>query len=93
MSCKYVLDGSASVSVTLFDKEGAPKTDMPTEHVVVPGSLVEAMGPAQLDYQVEDGVDSILILTPDYQQGRLLTLVGVLFVVLCGALITGGFGI
>ena len=91
MSCVYVLDGSASVSVTLLNEAGEPKTDLPSEHVIVPGSLLETMGPAQLEFEATD--DEILILTPDYQQGTLLAAAGALFIVVCGALITGSFGL
>lgn len=53
----------------VYDENGAPKTQVPTEYRLVPGSLVEAMGPAKLEFAMDEDVDSMLLLTADYEQG------------------------
>ena len=86
---RYILDGRGSVAVTLYTNDGASKNKEPVYHELVPGSFLEAMGPATLEWEADD---QILLLTPGYEQGSLFAAVAALFVVLCGALITGSFG-
>lgn len=88
LATRYVLDGTGSLGVTLYTEEGQSKNEEPVYHRLVKGSLVEAMGPATLEWEVDD---QMLILTPGYEQGSLFAIVAALFIVLCGALI-GGVG-
>lgn len=83
---RYVLDGTGSLGVTLYTESGQSKNEEPDYHQLVKGSLVEAMGPATLEWQVDD---QMLMLTPGYEQGNLFAAVAALFIVLCGVLISG----
>jgi len=94
VAVRYILSGTGSIAVTLYSDDDAatPKTKAPSVHKVVPGLLVEAMGPATIDWEVDDTPPGeMIVLTPGYEQGSLLAAVAALFVVLCGALI-GGVG-
>ena len=93
VAVRYILSGTGSIAVTLYSDDDAatPKTEAPSVHKVVPGLLVEAMGPANIDWEVDDTPGEMIVLTPGYEQGSLLAAVAALFVVLCGALI-GGVG-
>lgn len=89
VAARYILEGAGMVVVTLFENDGfTPKTELPEEYRVVPGCLVEAMGPCQLEWQTDDNKEMV-VLTPGYEQGSLLAAVGALFIVICGALISG----
>jgi hypothetical protein len=88
---RYVLDGSGSVGVTLYAEDGRSKKNAePVYHELRPGSLVEAMGPAMLEWRADEQI--LLLVPPGSEQGSLLAGVAALIVVLCGALITTGFG-
>jgi hypothetical protein len=89
IAARYILEGAGMVVVTLFENDGfTPKTGLGEEYRVVPGNLVEVMGPAELQWQTDEGKEMI-ILSPRYEQGSLLAAVGALFIVICGALIAG----
>jgi len=93
-AARYVLMGTGSLDVTLLDEENnnLPKTDVPTTHKLVPGSLVEAMGPAVLEWTVdEDNNEEMVLLTPGYENSSLFAAVGAFFVVLCGVLLSKQF--
>lgn len=87
LAARYILDGTGSIQVTLYDEAGNMKTARPSSHKLVPGSFVEAMGPATIDWTVDD---QMIVLTPGYEQGSLFAAVAALFVVLCGVLISQG---
>lgn len=89
VGARYILEGAGMVLVTLYENDGfTPKVTIPEEYRVVPGNLVEVMGPCKLEWQTDEDAE-IVILSPGYEQGSLLAAVGALFVVLCGALIAG----
>ena len=86
-AARYILDGTGSIDVTLLGDDGmTPKTNIPTTHMLVPGSLVEAMGPASIEWKVDD---EMIVLTPGYEQGNLLAVVGATLVVLTALLVSG----
>lgn len=91
-AARYVLMGTGSLDVTLLDEQNnnLPKTDEPTTHKLVPGSLVEAMGPAVLEWTVDDN-EEMVFLTPGYENFSLFAAVGAIFVVLCGVLVSKQF--
>lgn len=77
------------VTVTLYTNDGfTPKVEIPEEYRVVPGNLVEVMGPCQLEWQTDENAEMV-VLTPGYEQGSMLAAVGAIFIVICGALIAG----
>jgi len=89
VAARYILEGAGMVMVTLYENDGfTPKTGIPEEYRVIPGNLVEAMGPCKLEWQADNNAEMV-VLTPGYEQGSLLAAVGALFVVICGALIAG----
>lgn len=89
VAARYILEGAGMVLVTLYENDGfTPKVTIPEEYRVVPGNLVEVMGPCKLEWQTDEDAE-IVILSPGYEQGSLFAAVGALFVVLCGALIAG----
>lgn len=89
VAARYILEGAGMVMVTLYENDGfTPKVGIPEEYRVVPGNLVEAMGPCMIEWQTDEDAEMV-ILTPGYEQGSLLAAVGALFVVICGALIAG----
>lgn len=89
LACRYILEGGGMVVVTLYENDGyTPKVDLPEEYRVVPGCLVEAMGPCKLEWQTDEGQE-LVILTPGYEEASKFAIVGALFIVLCGALIAG----
>ena len=85
-AARYVLDGTGTVDVILLQEDGSPKVSEPTPHKLVAGSLIEAVGPAKLSWQVDD---EMIVLTPGYEQANLFAAVGSLFIVLCGVLLSG----
>eukprot|EP00978_Attheya_sp_CCMP212_P034608 scaffold145776_cov40-Attheya_sp.AAC.1 len=86
-AARYVLDGTGSIAVTLLGDDGmTPKTNIPTTHMLVPGSLIEAMGPATIDWNVDE---EMIVLTPGYEQGNLLAVVAATLVVLTALLVSG----
>lgn len=89
VAARYILEGGGMVVVTLFENDGfTPKVGIPEEYRVVPGCLVEAMGPCKLEWRTDEDAEMV-VLTPGYEQGSMLAAVGAIFIVLCGALIAG----
>jgi hypothetical protein len=89
VGARYILEGAGMVVVTLYENDGyTPKVTTSEEYRVIPGNLVEVMGPCKLEWRTDEDAEMV-ILTPGYEQGSLLAAVGALFVVLCGALIAG----
>lgn len=89
VGARYILEGAGMVIVTLYENDSfTPKVGIPEEYRVVPGNLVEVMGPCKLEWQTDENKEMV-ILTPGYEQGSLLAAVGAIFIVLCGALIAG----
>lgn len=89
VAARYILEGGGMVVVTLFENDGfTPKVGLPEEYRVVPGCLVEAMGPCKLEWRTDEDAE-LVILTPGYEEGSTLALVGIAFIILCGALIAG----
>jgi hypothetical protein len=80
---RYILQGNGEVTVTNNDdsKKMIKK--------FTPGLLIEVNGPATVSWEREKSSESVIILTPSYEQGGLLIGVGLSFIVLCVALIAG----
>jgi len=88
IAARYVLDGRGTIDVTLFDaKTGLPKTSEPTRHNLVPGSLVEAMGPATIEWT--STTPEMIVLSPKFEQAGLLAGVATAIVLLFAALLSG----
>lgn len=72
---RYILQGSGTVSVNSVNK----KFNV--------GLLLEVEGPASLEWKRDDSSDSVIILTPGFENGALFAGALVGFVALCGALV------
>ena len=89
VAARYILEGAGMVMVTLYENDGfTPKTGLAEEYRVIPGNLLEVMGPAELQWRT-DGDAEMIVLSPAYEQGSTFAAIGALFIVLCGALIAG----
>jgi len=72
---RYILQGSGTVSVNSVNK----KFNV--------GVLLEVEGPASLEWKRDASSDSVIILTPGFENGGLFAAALVGFVALCGALV------
>ena len=59
---------------------------------VYPGTLVEVDGEAKLLWEVDDANEGMIVLTPSYEEGGKLLLVGGFLLVFCAGLLVGAGG-
>ena len=79
---RYILSGHGTVS--------SADANVPKRRIG-PGTLVEITGPANVEWNVNDG-DEMIVLTPGYEEAGLLLGVAGAFVVLCGVLVATAGG-
>lgn len=87
---RYVLEGSGRLTVDYYDDDGVMREVKGRR--VYPGTLVEVDGEANLTWEVDgkgkDG-EGMIVLTPGYEEGGKLLLVGGFLVVFCAGLLIG----
>ena len=57
-----------------------------------PGTLIEVDGEANLTWEVDSKDEGMIVLTPSYEEGGKLLVVGGFLVVFCAGLVIGGGG-
>jgi len=87
IATRYVLDGNGRITINYFENDGRESL---RKERVYPGTLVEVDGKATLKWEV-DG-EGMIVLTPGFEEGGKLAMVGTFFVVLCAALLAGSGG-
>lgn len=60
---------------------------------VYPGTLVEVDGEASLFWEVDSENEGMIVLTPSYEEGGKLVLVGGFLLVFCAGLLLGSGGL
>ncbi|KAL3785757.1 hypothetical protein ACHAW5_003599 [Stephanodiscus triporus] len=91
IATRYVLDGRGRLTVDYYDDEG--KSRRVENRRVYPGTLVEVDGEAKLLWEVDDERAGMIVLTPNYEEGGKLLLVGGFLLVFCAGLLLGSGGI
>lgn len=91
IASRYVLDGTGRLTVDYYDDFGERKRM--NARRVYPGTLVEVDGEATLLWEVDDAREGMVILTPGYEEGGTLLLVGGLLAVFCAGLLVGSGGL
>ena len=91
IATRYVLDGRGRLTIDYYDNEGEKRRIK--NQRMYPGTLVEVDGEASLLWEVDDEKEGMILLTPGYEEGGKLALVGGALVVFCAGLLvgTGGF--
>lgn len=87
IATRYVLEGRGRVTIDYYDDDNVRRRV--DGRRVYPGTLVEVDGEASLLWEVDDQDGGMVILTPGYEEGGTLALVGAFFVVFCAGLIVG----
>mmetsp|Transcript_10438 Transcript_10438/g.22659 ORF Transcript_10438/g.22659 Transcript_10438/m.22659 type:complete len:185 (-) Transcript_10438:203-757(-) len=83
---RYVLSGNGRITVDYYD-ENDDKQRISGQRVYA-GTLVEVDGEANIFWDVESD-DGMIVLTPNYEEGGKLLLVGGALAVFCAGLIIG----
>lgn len=91
IATRYVLDGRGRLTVDYYDDDG--KSRRVENRRVYPGTLVEVDGEAKLLWEVDDERAGMIVLTPNYEEGGKLLLVGGFLLVFCAGLLLGSGGI
>ena len=87
---RYVLGGKGRVTIDYYDDDNEGQR---MNQRVYPGTLVEVDGEAKLYWQVDDGKEGMIVLTPSYEDGGQFLLVLGALIVFCAGLIVGSTGL
>jgi hypothetical protein len=87
-----VLDGKGRVTIDYYDDNNLDIRQRLKQRVY-PGTLIEVDGEATLFWEVDDEKEGIIVLTPNYEDGKLLGLVAGAMVIFCAGLIVGSTGL
>lgn len=90
IATRYILEGKGRVTIDYYNDSG--EMQRINNQRVYPGTLVEVDGEANLYWEVDDEKDGIIVLTPSYEEGTKLLLVGGFFIVFCAGLLIGSGG-
>jgi len=90
IATRYVLDGKGRLTIQYYDDDNTARQI--TNQRVYPGTLVEVDGEASLFWEVDDEKVGMIVLTPSYEEGGKLLLVGGAFMVFCVGLLIGSTG-
>jgi hypothetical protein len=91
---RYILDGRGRVTIDYIDNSTGQVCRIINKQRVYPGTLVEVTGggEATLIWDVDDtpkGGTGMIVLTPSYEEGSKLVLVGGFLLVFCVGLVIG----
>mgnify|MGYP000426030873 CR=1 FL=1 len=84
------MEGTGRVTIDYYDDDDKPQRIK--NQRVYPGTLVEVDGEANLTWEVDDKDKGIIVLTPGYEEGGKLLIVGGAFLVFIAGLLIGGGG-
>eukprot|EP00584_Thalassiosira_punctigera_P004873 CAMPEP_0172528998 /NCGR_PEP_ID=MMETSP1067-20121228/3189_1 /TAXON_ID=265564 ORGANISM="Thalassiosira punctigera, Strain Tpunct2005C2" /NCGR_SAMPLE_ID=MMETSP1067 /ASSEMBLY_ACC=CAM_ASM_000444 /LENGTH=150 /DNA_ID=CAMNT_0013312983 /DNA_START=130 /DNA_END=582 /DNA_ORIENTATION=+ len=87
IATRYVLEGRGRLTVDYYDDMGERRRI--ENQRVYSGTLVEVEGEASLLWEVDDEKEGMIVLTPGYEEGGKLLLVGGFLVVFCAGLLIG----
>ena len=88
---RYILDGRGRVSIDYVDNSTGKSRRIEKQRVY-PGTLVEVDGEATISWDVDDPKTGMIVLTPNYEEGGKLALVGGFLIVFCVGLLIGSSG-
>jgi len=91
IATRYVLSGKGRLSIDYYD-EGGERRRIANRRMYG-GTLVEVDGEAELTWEVDEGEEGMIVLTPGYEEGGLLLLVGGGLVLFCAGLLIGSGGL
>lgn len=91
IATRYVLDGKGRLTIDYYD-DNNDKQRINNQRVY-PGTLVEVDGEANLLWEVDDSKEGMIILTPSYEEGGKLLIVGGILAVFCAGLLIGSGGL
>jgi hypothetical protein len=91
ISTRYVLDGKGRLTIDYYDDNNVKQRI--NNQRVYPGTLVEVDGEANLLWEVDDENKGMIILTPNYEEGGKLLIVGGVLAVFCAGLLIGSGGL
>jgi hypothetical protein len=87
---RYILDGRGRVTIDYVDNNTGQSCRIINKQRVYPGTLVEVTGgEATLIWDVDDPKNGMIVLTPNYEEGSKLVLVGGFLLVFCVGLVIG----
>ena len=90
LATRYVLDGKGRLTIDYYDDNNVKQRI--NSQRVYPGTLVEVDGEANLLWEVDDDKEGMIILTPNYEEGGKLLIVGGILAVFCAGLLIGSGG-
>lgn len=91
IATRYVLDGKGRVTIDYVDNNG--ELCRIKSQRVYPGTLVEVDGEANLLWEVDDEKEGMIVLTPSYEEGGKLIIVGGFLLMFCAGLLVGSGGL
>jgi len=91
IATRYVLDGKGRLTIDYYDDNNVMQRI--DSQRVYPGTLVEVDGEANLLWEVDDSKEGMIILTPNYEEGGKLLIVGGILAVFCAGLLVGSSGL
>ena len=91
IATRYVLDGKGRLTIDYYDDNNVKQRI--NNQRVYPGTLVEVDGEANLLWEVDNEREGIIILTPNYEEGGKLLIVGGVLAVFCAGLLIGSGGL
>ena len=92
IATRYVLDGKGRITIDYTDNTNTGELKRLTNQRVYPGTLIEVDGEANLTWEVDSKDEGMIVLTPSYEEGGKLLVVGGFLVVFCAGLVIGGGG-
>lgn len=92
IATRYVLDGRGRVTVDYYDDATGESRRIENRRIY-PGTLVEVDGEAKLSWDVDDERTGMIVLTPNYEEGGKLLIVGGFLLVFCAGLLLGSGGV
>ncbi|KAL7526935.1 hypothetical protein ACHAWF_001976 [Thalassiosira exigua] len=87
---RYVLEGTGRLTVDYYDDSG--ESQRVKERRVYPGTLVEVDGEARMYWEVDDEKEGMIVLTPGYEEGGKLLLVGGVLAAFCAGMVVASAG-
>jgi len=91
IATRYVLDGKGRLTIDYYDDNNVMQRI--DSQRVYPGTLVEVDGEANLLWEVDSDKQGMIILTPNYEEGGKLLIVGGILAVFCAGLLIGSGGL
>eukprot|EP00578_Thalassiosira_sp_NH16_P009372 CAMPEP_0181122726 /NCGR_PEP_ID=MMETSP1071-20121207/25478_1 /TAXON_ID=35127 /ORGANISM="Thalassiosira sp., Strain NH16" /LENGTH=143 /DNA_ID=CAMNT_0023207737 /DNA_START=161 /DNA_END=593 /DNA_ORIENTATION=- len=91
IATRYILEGRGRVTVDYYDDAGELRRV--NNRRVYPGTLVEVDGEANLLWEVDDENEGMIVLTPGYEEGGKLVVVGGFLLMFCAGLLIGSGGL